>query len=153
MTHLKGLRISPQHVETQATHLQDPSTGHWYIETLTKKQHTENRSLVCENTNNSTYNTPARLQNRSPLCGNTNNTNETITRPENRSTVCGNTSDTLTKPKHKPLVCGNTNNINNTPRIGHQCVETLTIQMTNLQDLRTGCQCMKTLYKQHTNKA
>ena len=80
-------------------------------------------------------------------------TNETLTRPENRSIVCGNTSDTVTKPNHRVLICGNTNNTNNIPRIGRRCVETLTIQMTSLQDLRTGYQCMKTLYKQHTNKA
>ena len=88
-----------------------------------------------------------------PVCGNANNTNETTTRPENRFIVCGNMSNILTKPKHRPLVYGNTNNINNTPRIGSWCVEILIIQVTNLQDLRTGCQCMKALYKQHTNKA
>ena len=86
------------------------------------------------------------------MCGNTNNINETLIRPENRSIVYGNTSDTVTKPNHRALVCGNTNNINNIPRIGRRCAETLTIQMTNLQDLRIGYQCTKTLYKQHTNK-
>ena len=56
------------------------------------------------------------------MCGNTNNTNETLTRPENRSLVCGNTSDTVTKPNHRALVFGNTNNINNIPRTGHRPV-------------------------------
>ena len=79
-------------------HLQYPSTGHGYVETLTKKQHTENSLLVC---------------------GNTDNTNNTPTRSENGSIVCRNTSNTLTKPQHMPLVGGNTiiKYISNTPKI------------------------------------
>ena len=35
MKHLQGLRTGPECVETQVTHLQNPITGHWYVEALT----------------------------------------------------------------------------------------------------------------------